>query len=356
MNRALKVMAAIVLMMVFAVGCTKPEEPNNGGNNNNQNDTIVNPNNGGGNNGNNDSDVRVTTYTPQDVSATTAKCGGDAIVVQGLSLTELGVCWSKERTPTINQFHMYTTVWEEPFVCTITNLEPNTVYYVRAYALRGLEYYYGDEKSFSTDASGGVYNGHEYVDLGLPSGTLWATCNVGADVSEGYGYYFSWGETVTKLSYGWSSYSFCIGDWRQLTKYCNNSSYGYNGYVDNLTVLQLDDDVASVTWGEGWCMPTKAQLEELHNYTTIIRQTQNGIKGWLFTSSNGNSLFLPAAGGCGENGLVENGYSTHIWSRSLDTGYPWCAWGIRFSYGGNDLLDSFARGVGYSVRPVRSAK
>jgi len=165
MNRTLKAMAALMLMMAFTAGCTKPEEPNNGGNNNNQNDTIVNPNNGGGNNGNNDSDVRVTTYTPQDITATTAKCGGDVIVIQGLSLTEIGLCWSKEHNPTADYTHLSSTNWNEPFVCTMINLDRNTQYFVRAYALRGLEYYYGEEKSFTTLESGGEWDG---LDGALP--------------------------------------------------------------------------------------------------------------------------------------------------------------------------------------------
>ncbi len=98
------------------------------------------------------SDVRVTTYTPQDITATTAVCGGDAIVTQGLALSEIGVCWSAENNPMVGDSHLSTTEWDAPFVCTITGLEPNTKYYVRAYALRGLEYYYGGEKSFTTSA------------------------------------------------------------------------------------------------------------------------------------------------------------------------------------------------------------
>lgn len=134
---------------------------------------------------NNDSDVRVTTYTPQDITQTTAKCGGDAIVKQGLSLSKLGVCWSKERNPTAEGYHLSTTTWNEPYVCTITGLEPSTKYHVRAYALRGLEYYYGEDKSFTTEGcsgggggGGGSWGSHDYVNLGLPSDTLWATCNV----------------------------------------------------------------------------------------------------------------------------------------------------------------------------------
>ena len=138
MNRTLKAMATLMLMMVFAAGCNKPDEPNNGGNS------------GGENNGNNDSDVRVTTYTPQDITANTAICGGDVIAVQGLSLSGIGVCWSTENNPTIDDYLVFSEQWNEPFVRVVRDLEPGTHYYVRAYALRGLMCYYGEVKSFTT--------------------------------------------------------------------------------------------------------------------------------------------------------------------------------------------------------------
>ena len=166
MNRILKTIAAKMLMMVFAVGCNKPDEPSNGG----------------GNNGNNDCDVRVTTYTPQDITATTAKCGGDVIVTQGLSLTELGVCWGKEPNPTIDQFHLSTTVWNEPFVCAITNLESDTKYYVRAYALRGLEYYYGEEKEFKTVEMGGGTVADEVIKTYIPCDITATTAVCGCEM------------------------------------------------------------------------------------------------------------------------------------------------------------------------------
>ena len=83
-------------------------------------------------------------------------------------------------------------------------------------------------------------DGHEYVDLGLPSGTLWAACNVGASRPEEVGDYFAWCETVTKNMYDWKQYKFGIlcNNVYKLTKYCNDSTCGYNGYVDNLTILE----------------------------------------------------------------------------------------------------------------------
>ena len=115
-----------------------------------------------------------------------------------------------------------------------------------------------DEPNNGGNDNGNDVNGHEYVDLGLPSGTLWATCNVGSNTPEGYGDYYAWGETETKELYDWKSYKYgrFIHERYELNKYCTDSAFGLNGFVDNLTVLEPDDDVARVCWGEGWCMPT----------------------------------------------------------------------------------------------------
>ncbi|MCI7430492.1 MAG: hypothetical protein MSS84_06410, partial [Bacteroidales bacterium] len=86
-----------------------------------------------------------------------------------------------------------------------------------------------DSISFTAPASDPA-NGHDYVDLGLPSGTKWATCNVGASTPEEYGNYYAWGETTPKAYYDWSTYKWCNGSKTTLTKYNTSSSYGT---VDN---------------------------------------------------------------------------------------------------------------------------
>ena len=107
---------------------------------------------------------------------------------------------------------------------------------------------------------------HEWVDLGLPSGTLWATTNVGASKPEEYGDYFAWGETKPKSVYDWDTYKWCKGDdYHQLTKYCNLSNYGDNGFVDNKTELDPGDDAAYVNWGSKWRMPSLEQMQELRD-------------------------------------------------------------------------------------------
>ena len=102
----------------------------------------------------------------------------------------------------------------------------------------------------STSGTTGTENGYGYVDLGLS--VKWATCNVGANNPEDYGDYFAWGETTTKDTYNLSTYKWCNGSYSTLTKYCNNSSYGNNGFTDNKTQLELSDDAARANWGGSW--------------------------------------------------------------------------------------------------------
>ena len=194
----------------------------------------------------------------------------------------------------------------------------------------------------------------DYIDLGLPSGLLWATCNVGAEAPEDYGDYFAWDETQPKDTYNWSTYQYCNGSKNTLTKYCNNSSYGYEGFTDDLTTLLPEDDAATANWGPDWRMPTFEEWQELYNNTTVTWTTQNGVNGRLFTAANGNSLFLPAAGYRSNSGLFYAGSYGFYWSSSLYTGYPYYAWGFGFGSDNYEMGNS-GRYSGQSVRPVRSA-
>ena len=206
-------------------------------------------------------------------------------------------------------------------------------------------------KVFSSHGASG------YVDLGLPSGTLWATCNIGADYPEDYGDYFAWGETKGynsgKTNFSWSTYQWCNGSYNTLTKYNKNSG---NGTVDNKTELDLEDDAAYVNWGPEWRMPSKAQFEELINssYTTTEWTTLNGVKGRKITSKkNGNSIFLPAAGFRYDSSLSERGSYGHYWSRTLSSGGPGLAWYLGFTSNYIYTSGSGYRYWGQSVRPVR---
>ncbi len=199
---------------------------------------------------------------------------------------------------------------------------------------------------------GNVVNGHEYVDLGLPSGTLWATCNVGATNPEGYGDYFAWGETKTKSDYSWSTYQYYNGSSSTLTKYCTDSS---RGIVDNKTVLEASDDVATANWGGDWRLPTYKEQTELGTECTWTWTTLNGVKGYEVKGKNGNSIFLPAAGCRYGSDLDDAGSNGNYWSSSLYERFPYYAWGLYFDWRHQNT--SFCnRCIGHSVRPVCSSR
>ena len=221
----------------------------------------------------------------------------------------------------------------------------------------------------------GTENGYNYVDLGLPSGTLWATCNVGAQSPSEYGDYFAWGEVEPKENYSWNTYKYG-SDSDQLTKYCNKSDNGKEGYVDMKKVLDMEDDVAHVNFGGQWTIPTKTQQEELRSECYwVLTDSYNGsnVKGYIVYKAKSSSvkgkigcgelisseyslsdahIFLPNAGYYYEDNFIT--YSGGYWSSSLAAD-PSDAWSvvlsssceIGVSYGG-----ILGRSCGYSVRPV----
>lgn len=364
----------------------------------------------------------ITTDPVTNITSTSATGGGDVTNSGGADVTERGICWGTSHNPTISDSHDNNGTGTGSYTVNMTDLTANTKYYVRAYAFNSaVGPAYGNEVSFTTSdipnytitvsanpseggsvTGGGTYqqgqtctleatanngytftnwtengdvvyantnytftvNGnrilvanfeaHEYVDLGLPSGTLWATCNIGATTPEGYGDYFAWGETSTKDGYDWHTYRYCNGGATTLTKYCDDASYGYNGFIDNLTVLEESDDAAAVNWGAGWRMPTKEEWNELLSNTTKIWTTQHGVNGYLFTATNGRTLFLPAAGYYNMNDLNGDGKSGCYWSSSLNIDVPYNS-GYLFFDSGNCSMSYHFRSHGRSVRPVRSA-
>lgn len=192
--------------------------------------------------------------------------------------------------------------------------------------------------------------GHEYVDLGLPSGTLWATCNVGATKPEECGDYFAWGETEPKYDYSWENYKWCAGDEKMLTKYCYESSCGNNGFTDNKTELDLEDDAAYVNWGSQWRMPSYDQIKELIDNCTWTWTQLNGVNGYKVTSKkNGNSIFFPAAGSCYDESLDGAGSSGRYWLHRLSRSRQ----AIRLDFFSDDVnWNGGGRCYGHNIRPV----
>ena len=186
------------------------------------------------------------------------------------------------------------------------------------------------------------------VDLGLPSGILWADRNIGAATPEAYGDYFAWGETEPKDYYDWSTYKWCNGSYDTQTKYCTNSSYGT---VDGKTVLDLEDDAAYVNMGSEWRMPTHDELKELYNNCSWSWTTQNGVSGYKVTGPNSNNIFLPAAGYRDNSNLIYAGSYGYYWSSSLVESYPYDAYALYF-YSGFYYWYGCDRCCGQSVRAV----
>ena len=195
-----------------------------------------------------------------------------------------------------------------------------------------------------------------WVDLGLPSGLLWASMNIGANSPIDFGDYFAWGEREPKSTYTWDNYRYGHGS-HQLTKYCDDPAYGLNGYTDNLTTLETNDDAAFNNPFGNARMPTKTEWEELVNNTTHVWTSEDGINGWRFTAPNGNSIFLPAAGDMATsiNGVNQTG---HYLSSTLGSDGPDYAWQLGFTATqlGGDLqtMTRTQRRLGSSVRAVHA--
>ena len=193
---------------------------------------------------------------------------------------------------------------------------------------------------------------HPFVDLGLPSGMKWATMNIGAEKETDYGLYFAWGETQGYSGITddkkFNSYDYKYGTNSNLTKY---------NATDGLTTLELSDDAAAVNWGGKWRMPTPSQINELLNTENctnewVTNYNGSGVNGRLFTSvRNGNKLFAPSAGACGEGMLDYVGEYGSVWSCALSSGGEDGAQYLDFNSGGA-ALDYVYRYIGLPVRPV----
>ena len=202
--------------------------------------------------------------------------------------------------------------------------------------------------------------GVQAVDLGLPSGIKWASCNVGAEKPEDYGNYYAWGEILPKDYYDFGTYKYANNknDYYEevkLTKYCNDASYGDNGFTDNKTTLDPGDDAACMNWGSNWRMPNDAEWTELLDNCTWTWTTQNGVNGYQVTSkTNGNSIFLPAAGLRYDDVLHAVNTAGFYFSSSLDTDYPGYALSSYFDSTGV-YRDRDMRRTGRTIRPVCSS-
>ncbi|MBP3717686.1 MAG: DUF1566 domain-containing protein [Paludibacteraceae bacterium] len=210
-------------------------------------------------------------------------------------------------------------------------------------------YYATADQGVTVSGKEGIYT---YVDLGLESGTKWATCNVGATKPTEYGDYFAWGETKPKEEYRESTYKWCKGSSTSMTKYCTDS---YFGTVDNKKVLDAEDDAATANWGSAWRMPTRDEIKELLDgcsWEWVNDFNGSGVRGRLGTSKkNGATIFLPAAGYRIGTDFYSVGKYGYYWSSSLEEDISSHAYCLYFLDGDIDWVTD-DRYYGHCVRAV----
>ncbi len=225
------------------------------------------------------------------------------------------------------------------------NIESGKAYYMQA-TWDGSALYFSND--FCPDG-----NHPHAIDLGLPSGTKWACCNVGANDPTRRGGYYAWGEISQKDRYEQGNYKWWDnGDYTKITKYCRNGDFGV---VDGRMELEPEDDVAFVNLGTGWRMPSRQQVEELINNCSSSWMLSNGIPGRVFRSNINNELIFMPAGGYFNGEYVRDYESTGLfWSRSFPTSAPYLAHGLAFSGGsvGWAKLNNLGRHNGCNVRAV----
>ena len=285
-------------------------------------------------------ETNVITSSVTDITTESAKCGGEVRCYYDDDIYERGICWSTSSQPDVNDQCATSGVGSGSFTCEMTGLEDNTTYYVRAYAKMYDYVVYGEQRSFKTEEDDeicdpdGEIAGHGYVDLGLPSGKKWATCNVGATSAEDYGDYFAWGETSPKAEYTWEN---SVTGGEQMSDISGNAQY----------------DAAAANWGGSWRMPTKDEMQELVDYCEWEWTQVNGVNGSKVTGPNGSCIFLPAAGYRDGTSLYFDGCYGFYWSSTPD-GYDYglSAYYLYFDYGGEDVIWDYGRNGGLTVRPI----
>ena len=291
----------------------------------------------------------VVTATVTEITANSAKGGGEVTNDGGAEVTERGICWSTNANPILNADHVAAGAGIGTFTAMMNGLEANTIYHVRAYATNEVGTAYGLDREFMTSDVGCDC---DYVDLGLPSGTLWATCNLGANSPEESGDFFAWGEIEPKNLYSWETYKYCHGSDITMTKYCPLPQFGYNGFTDTLTILEPSDDAVVAALGDDYCMPTYDAWVELYQNTNHYWIQQNGVNGRLFVSENGQSLFIPAVGYYDVGGHYGAPIFGFYWSSKLYSENPN---GARFFSFTSDSYEMNwrSRFDGLPIRPIR---
>lgn len=258
------------------------------------------------------------------------------------NVTEAGFFVGKDGTTLVKDDNKYSAKSESSFAVELTNLEKETDYYCCAYIVDDDTYYYSETKMFTTPrGTRGLINGHYWVDLGLPSGTLWAECNIGASTIENYGGYYSWGETEEKTSY-------YVDDYKFFDHYTENLNMVYKYVAKDIGGTDLD--VAYVKWGNEWKMPTNTQWKELFSKCKRKYDKVNNVNGMIFTGPNKKTLFFPAGGYKGGKSYQDKNEKGYYWT-SESEGYSSSVFHVNFNDKTYYNYDTSGAG-GYNVRAV----
>lgn len=257
------------------------------------------------------------------ISGTGASVSSSITSNEGLAIVEKGFCYSYLKTPTTDDSKIVSVVGGNGIEADLSDLVPNSQYYVRAYAINSKGgTVYGDKLEFVTKDEFPV---GEAVDLGLS--VKWADMNIGASKPEDYGGYYYWGYTGM-----WSDY------------------YDPDGVNTSEDIRGTEYDIAHVKWGGSWRLPTLEQINELLSQCTLFWTSQNGVNGLLVTGPNGNTIFLPAAGHR-EYNFIKNPEEGNYWSSNVWDRFPGNAYCLFF--GDTQWFDKYqSRGSGFSVRAV----
>lgn len=317
-------------------------------------DDGVSPGNGGGSNGNNATNTEVAlTGTVTGITDNSAQITGTVYlnrITISYSSIEYGVQLSTDANFNSSTNVSANTLTNNVFTVTATGLSPETTYWYRTYvkvqntSYNGQAFTFTTEKASATNLTCSDGNHPHMIDLGLPSGTMWACCNVGASKPEDYGDYYAWGETRIKSEYSSATYDYIDGSSaRNIGSDISREKY----------------DVAYEQWGRDWCMPSATKMQELLDNTTSTWEVQNGVNGRSFTGSNGGKIFLPAAGIYVYRVSAMETLGAYWSSTIAGSNYSWYACCLSFSADNVSVITStvgtgYYRHQGLTVRPVRT--
>lgn len=204
----------------------------------------------------------------------------------------------------------------------------------------------GKNKNLPPTTGEYIINGHKFIDLGLPSGLLWADCNIGASTPKEFGSSFAWGEIETKTDFTWANYKFQNGS----SKFSLETVFYVSKYnsLDNKKTLLAEDDVATMKWGEKCHMPTQLDMKELCE--KCIWKWESG--GCTVTGPNGNSIYLPATGRLLSNEITNKGTAGYYWTRSRSVEKPAEAYHLIMYDDSRFYNSTLLRSYGIYVRAV----